>query len=94
MGAWIEMALTAALSDFRLLSLPSWERGLKLWKIYTVGKSDSVAPLVGAWIEIFDIIYHIVKFSVAPLVGAWIEILRLSPASNLHIRRSPRGSVD
>ena len=35
----------------------------------------SVAPLVGAWIEIFDIIYHIVKFSVAPLVGAWIEIM-------------------
>ena len=29
---------------------------------------------MGAWIEIFDIIYHIVKFSVAPLVGAWIEI--------------------
>ena len=37
---------------------------------------DGVAPLVGAWIEMFsghDFFRD--RFTVAPLVGAWIEIL-------------------
>ena len=34
-----------------------------------------VAPLVGAWIEICNIFYHVTLLLVAPLVGAWIEIL-------------------
>ena len=33
-----------------------------------------VAPLVGAWIEIFNSIYLLLVIIVAPLVGAWIEI--------------------
>ena len=33
-----------------------------------------VAPLVGAWIEIFYAVLTAPMFSVAPLVGAWIEI--------------------
>ncbi len=33
-----------------------------------------VAPLVGAWIEIYDL-NNVLKWKeVAPLVGAWIEI--------------------
>ncbi len=57
-----------------LLSLLSWERGLKysvtLYTLY----SYIVAPLVGAWIEILECLRNIVVFLVAPLVGAWIEI--------------------
>ena len=34
----------------------------------------AVAPLVGAWIEIFCFEHLEQSFSVAPLVGAWIEI--------------------
>ena len=39
---------------------------------------QKVAPLVGAWIEIF--VTHIVfnAIVVAPLVGAWIEISALA----------------
>ena len=33
-----------------------------------------VAPLVGAWIEIFVLINLLCHYPVAPLVGAWIEI--------------------
>ena len=33
-----------------------------------------VAPLVGAWIEIFRHPVHEVRHPVAPLVGAWIEM--------------------
>ena len=33
-----------------------------------------VAPLVGAWIEIFAMDTNRVTTFVAPLVGAWIEI--------------------
>ena len=35
-----------------LLSLLSWERGLKFCKDNRQGASGRVAPLVGAWIEI------------------------------------------
>ena len=58
-------------------SLLSWERGLKscskltqVWLIY-------VAPLVGAWIEIEDLLNMKLADMVAPLVGAWIEITTL-----------------
>ena len=34
-----------------------------------------VAPLVGAWIEIYTFSPHSTSRIVAPLVGAWIEIL-------------------
>ena len=34
----------------------------------------SVAPLVGAWIEIHEMASLILNVRVAPLVGAWIEI--------------------
>ena len=36
----------------KLLSLPSWERGLKYEMARENEKGDGVAPLVGAWIEI------------------------------------------
>ena len=48
---------------------------IEIYLIQTYYESNTVAPLVGAWIEI------LIKFSkstnlikVAPLVGAWIEI--------------------
>ena len=34
----------------------------------------TVAPLVGAWIEILDVDSAIAAEIVAPLVGAWIEM--------------------
>ena len=39
-----------------------------------VRKSPSVAPLVGAWIEMLMMILIVWILNVAPLVGAWIEI--------------------
>ena len=54
----------------------------------------SVAPPVGAWIEIFGSHSSIGFAIVAPPVGAWIEIdgcvIFVKPVSS----RSPRGSVD
>ena len=35
---------------------------------------SGVAPLVGAWIEIYPFCLLSEKYPVAPLVGAWIEI--------------------
>ena len=35
---------------------------------------ENVAPLVGAWIEIYGVIDLSKGIFVAPLVGAWIEI--------------------
>ena len=47
-----------------------------------------VAPLVGAWIEIFGEAIKYVKRGVAPLVGAWIEI-QLMPSHTLLIKSLP-----
>ncbi len=58
-----------------LLSLLSWERGLKYASRIVWDKVQSVAPLVGAWIEISNDIPEILFDRVAPLVGAWIEII-------------------
>ena len=46
------------------LSLPLWERGLKLRKQHNVDVVSIVAPLVGAWIEI--------------LVSFWLQACFLS----------------
>ena len=50
-------------------------RGLKLTHIYLHVKWFlKVAPYLGAWIEIFQIINIIFNILVAPYLGAWIEI--------------------
>ena len=56
------------------MSLPSWERGLKCQHYVIIHGSCLVAPLVGAWIEIYEIAKQLEIYVVAPLVGAWIEI--------------------
>ena len=35
---------------------------------------NAVAPLAGAWIEIYQFNKHFLRLSVAPLAGAWIEM--------------------
>ena len=77
-----------------LLSLLSWERGLKSQGNANENRMHPVAPLVGAWIEIFDINNPMRAVCVAPLVGAWIEILQLATIHQTFERRSSRGSVD
>ena len=63
-----------------LLSLLSWERGLKYVYVISVNSGILVAPLVGAWIEIYKSSVSKWYVSVAPLVGAWIEIFPARPA--------------
>ncbi len=51
MGAWIEILFYLLFSGF-YQSLPLWERGLKFVVFKAIYELASVAPLVGAWIEI------------------------------------------
>ena len=94
MGAWIEIRLSCSLINLRSMSLPSWERGLKLRNGTENTLNAIVAPLVGAWIEIISAPTAFEESVVAPLVGAWIEIIGLYSAVNPCHSRSPRGSVD
>ena len=50
-GAWIEI-FTPFVIFLSLLSLPSWERGLKFPVPPEFQLQSLVAPFVGAWIEI------------------------------------------
>ena len=63
------------------MSLPSWERGLKLYQRKKTTAATHVAPLVGAWIEIWIWETDSKRNNVAPLVGAWIEIHNEHPCS-------------
>ena len=62
--------------------------------LYIYESCDSVAPLVGAWIEIPTLLQTAFQGLVAPLVGAWIEIPLLPLVHLSALRRSSRGSVD
>ena len=77
-----------------LLSLLSWERGLKYPCVSGQVRAASVAPLVGAWIEISVALTVPACVYVAPLVGAWIEICYARCFRRWPFRRSSRGSVD
>ena len=50
-GACIEM-ITIPVPHLTIMSLPSWERGLKYNLASLFFQCGDVAPLVGAWIEI------------------------------------------
>ena len=71
-------------------------RGSVDWniEIITLMPNPKVAPLVGAWIEIWQVGGKVVCVWVAPLVGAWIEIMSVLNTKPLIRRRSSRGSVD
>ena len=56
-------------------SLRSSERGLKSGYQQENSGQDSVAPFVGAWIEMAIAVDLIRELIVAPFVGAWIEII-------------------
>ncbi len=73
MGAWIEILISSVIVVF-WGSHPSWVRGLKLLAAQMENYRGTVAPLVGAWIEILRGIQAPPLHTVAPLVGAWIEI--------------------
>ena len=57
-----------------MLSLPTWERGLKFICDGKLIDPNGVAPYVGAWIEIKVKGHSTCPGFVAPYVGAWIEI--------------------
>ena len=54
----------------------------------------TVAPLVGAWIEIDNAIERTDDIGVAPLVGAWIEIVMSRYHASAGKSRSSCRSVD
>ena len=51
-----------------------WGRGLKYVLKLIESKALSVAPCVGAWVEIPLFLPYAVAQMVAPCVGAWVEI--------------------
>ena len=71
------------------MSLPSWERGLKLRWCTDCSPARRVAPLVGAWIEIMLVISVDAGDLVAPLVGAWIEIRSKGTGTTLVVPSLP-----
>ena len=57
-----------------MLSLPSWECGLKYEYLQGTAETYSVTPFVGVWIEILLLSFYHCPLHVTPFVGVWIEI--------------------
>ena len=76
------------------LSLRSSERGLKFEYVCTRYDYRTVAPFVGAWIEISKFLKPSPARTVAPFVGAWIEIRETFTIKEGYACRSVRRSVD
>ena len=57
-------------------SLPTRERGLKSYYLYSIRHIRKVAPYAGAWIEMQLTGTLITPFEVAPYAGAWIEMVK------------------
>ena len=76
MGAWIEIYEDTS-PHYSYQSHPTWVRGLKLDNADGTGLTLTVAPHMGAWIEIVMESYFKNKYKVAPHMGAWIEICLL-----------------
>ncbi len=55
---------------------------------------DMVAPYMGAWIEIPNLVAHPTGQCVAPYMGAWIEIIGNISGMAFGNCRSLHGSVD
>ena len=93
-GAWIEIA-HANQRCKALVSLPSRERGLKLFNPKYLLKAVGVAPFAGAWIEIGISSSPLSgEKHVAPFAGAWIEMTASARLDIKQSSRSLRGSVD
>ena len=60
----------------------------------TAQRATTVAPLVGAWIEILEAAVRCCIVTVAPLVGAWIEITAIPTTDHAATSRSSCRSVD
>ena len=75
-----------------LLSLLSWERGLKYFSNIKNAVVRIVAPLVGAWIEIKSEIYKVLYVS---SLLSWERVLKFFSCSHCSgvMCRSSRGSV-
>ena len=65
-----------------LLSLPSWECGLKYDFTCVPLLVVVVAPFVGVWIEICTLPSGTGSPCVAPFVGVWIEIILILASSS------------
>ena len=93
-GAWIEILLIAHFQCANITSLPSWERGLKLFQHRSFQVPPSSLPSWERGLKSSTSEPEQKNNKVAPLVGAWIEI-NIASLKNVYSNgRSPRGSVD
>ena len=72
-GVWIEIAVKCFVTHW-VLSLPSWECGLKYLDKVSTNPQPQVTPFVGVWIEMNVYSGVAIKVFVTPFVGVWIEI--------------------
>ena len=83
-GAWIEIVICGTTTGITG-SLPSWERGLKLFRCLFSFLSSHVAPLVGAWIEM-SVTVNIAVTS--PSLPSWERGLKSDEVVGLKIHES------
>ena len=74
-GAWIEIIVNTSIYHMSHKSLPSRERGLKLFLALLVASGVKSLPSRERGLKLCAAMLVICAILVAPLAGAWIEIL-------------------
>ena len=92
-GAWIEILLRVKCGSL-LLSLPTRERGLKLYRPLRLNRLHLSLPTRERGLKSCGTSVGACNNNVAPHAGAWIEIFGHHVETGFVSRRSPRGSVD
>ena len=82
-GAWIEIMKNEIIGAENITSLPSRERGLKLFSVSTSKKERWSLPSRERGLKCINPKRMIQNMSVAPLAGAWIEIAIADPLTNM-----------
>ena len=86
MGAWIETIMDKK-EFLKIVSHPTWVRGLKLSCSIILAMAIFVAPYMGAWIETRKGPLYVACHKVAPYMGAWIEtdsVIDINPQVKSH----------
>ena len=76
-GVWIEMN-RIFITSFVLMSLPSWECGLKFCIELSFSKKQRSLPSWECGLKLYPASKHGKTAYVAPFVGVWIEISKMS----------------
>ena len=93
MGVWIEIIIASIVTSL-IMSLPSWECGLKCLTVAGMGDALASLPSWECGLKYHHLVINRIPDAVTPFLGVWIEISNEAGLGSAPIGHSLLGSVD